>query len=470
MTSSSPTAQKFKARRVIRLVGSKLRITPKRVPIAVQLVTGLFFLIMIGTGLLLIPGMTTQPINFFTALFTATSAATVTGLNIVVPATTFTFPGQIVILFLIQIGGVGLIVTIMFFFRILGRQIGLMDRLAVTNALRLDSPDKIMSIVVRTVFGMLLLELLGALALGIHWLVAGIVPVDNIVMYSIFHSVVSFCNAGFDLFTGLPQYPTGIPLDSVTLIIMGILIIAGGLGIPVYFDLLHQFGRRGLSLHTRITLVTSLGLILLGWIGFLLAEYRLGGVLSEIEFGPRVVQAWFQSVSARTAGFQGFTFFTDIHQSSILLLVFLMFIGTAPASAGGGITTGTFSVLTLSFLSYARGLVKIRAGHRTIPFKQLGRAGVIFSVSVTLVVVSTWLILFTNSYSMEEVLFEVVSAFSTTGLSLGITSSLNRFGQSILILVMFCGRLGAFTIMMALLDKEPRQNLVDYPEESVLLG
>jgi trk system potassium uptake protein TrkH len=127
-------------------------------------------------------------------------------------------------------------------------------------------------------------------------------------------------------------------------------------------------------------------------------------------------------------------------------------------------------VICLAFLSYARGLDKIRAGHRTIPFRQLGRAGVVFSVAITLVVLSTWLILLTNPFSMEEVLFEVVSAFSTTGLSLGITSSLNQFGQFLLIIVMFIGRLGAFTIMMALLDKEPRQNLVDYPEESVLLG
>jgi trk system potassium uptake protein TrkH len=470
MISSSSSGHKFKARRIIHLVGSKFRITPKRVPISFQLVTGLFLLIIIGTGLLLLPGMTNEPISFFTALFTATSAATVTGLNLVTTATTFTLPGQIVILFLVQIGGVGLIVTIMFFFRILGRQIGLMDRLAVTSALRLDSPAKIISVVIRVVIGMLIFEMLGALALGIHWLAAGIVPESSIFFYSIFHSVVSFCNAGFDLFTGLPQYPNGIPLDSITLIIMGILIIAGGLGIPVYFDLLHQFGRRGFSLHTRITLITSLILIFVGWVGFLISEYRLGGVLTGLDFGPRVVQTWFQSVSARTAGFQGFTFFNDISQSSILLLIFLMFIGTGPASAGGGITTGTFSVIYLAFISYARGLDKIRAGRRTIPFKQLGRAGVIFSVSITLVAITTWLILLTNSFSVGDVLFEVVSAFSTTGLSLGITSSLNKFGQSILILVMFCGRLGAFTIMMALLDKEPRQNLVDYPEESVLLG
>ena len=470
MSLSSPSGSRFKARRVIHLVGTRFRITPKRVPISFQLVTGLFILILVGTGLLLIPGMTYQPINFFTALFTATSAATVTGLNIVVPATTFTLSGQIVILFLVQIGGVGLIVSVMFFFRILGRQIGLMDRLAVTSALRLDSPEKIISIVVRTVIGMLLFEFLGALALGIHWLAAGIVPADSIVMYSIFHAVVSFCNAGFDLFTGLTQYPTGIPLDSITLIIMGTLIIAGGLGIPVYFDLLHQFGRRGLSLHSRITLITSLVLILIGWVGFLLSEYRLGGVLTGVDFFPRVVQAWFQSASARTAGFQGFAFFTDISQGSVLLLIFLMFIGTGPASAGGGITTGTFSVICLAFLSYARGLDKIRAGHRTIPFRQLGRAGVIFSVGITLVVLSTWLILLTNSLTMEDVLFEVVSAFSTTGLSLGITSSLNQFGQAILIIVMFFGRLGAFTIMMAFWIKNPVKTWWITRKSQVLLG
>lgn len=470
MSRFHPKNKSLHARRVIKLVGEKVAAAPRRVPISLQLVTGLFILVAIGTGLLLIPGMTYEPISVTTALFTATSAATVTGLSLIPTVTTFTLPGLIVLLFLIQIGGVGLIVTVMFFFRILGRQIGLMDRLAVTSALRLDSPAKIMSIVVRTVVGMLILEIIGAFALGFHWLRLGIVPADQIVLYSIFQSIAAFCNAGFDLFTGLPQYPNGIPIDPVTLIIMGILIIAGGLGIPVYFDLLHQFGRKGLSLHSRITLASSLVLVLLGMVGFLIAEYRLGGVLTGENIIPRVVQAWFQSVSARTAGFQGFTFFSEISQASILILIFLMFIGTAPASAGGGITTGTFAVIWLAFISYARGLTKIRAGHRTIPSKLLGRAGVIFMTSVTLVLIASLLILFTNPFSLSQVLFEVVSAFSTTGLSLGITASLNQFGLGVLILIMFCGRLGAFTIMLALLDKEPRQNLVDYPEESVLLG
>jgi trk system potassium uptake protein TrkH len=152
------------------------------------------------------------------------------------------------------------------------------------------------------------------------------------------------------------------------------------------------------------------------------------------------------------------------------MLIALMFIGTAPASTGGGITTGTFAVLWLAVVSYARGLDKIRVGKHSLPGVLLMRALVVFVISLSLVILATWLILLTNPFSLDQVLFEVVSAYSTTGLSLGITTGLNTFGRLVVIFTMFAGRLGAITIMISLLGRDRGKKLIDYPEESILIG
>jgi trk system potassium uptake protein TrkH len=228
--------------------------------------------------------------------------------------------------------------------------------------------------------------------------------------------------------------------------------------------------RRPFSLHTRLTVGITLLLIFLGWIGLLISEYHQAGVLSSMPLGQRVILSWFQSVSARTAGFPGLPGFSDLNFPNILMLVALMFIGTAPASTGGGITTGTFVVLWLAVTSYGRGLDKIRVGKHTLPGNLLLRSLVVFVLSFTLVFLATWLILITNPLTLDQVLFEVVSAYSTTGLSLGITTELNMFGRLIVIFTMFAGRLGAITIMISLLGRDKRKKLIDYPEETILIG
>jgi len=228
--------------------------------------------------------------------------------------------------------------------------------------------------------------------------------------------------------------------------------------------------RRPYSLNTRLTVGLSLALILLGWAGLLVSEYRQGGVLSNMPFGQRAILAWFQSVSARTAGFPGLPGFSELNYPSIWMLIILMFIGTAPASTGGGITTGTFGVLLFAVISYARGLDKIRIGKHSLPKALMMRSLVVFVISLSLVILAAWLLLLTNPFSLDQTLFEVVSAYSTTGLSLGITTGLNTFGRLVIIFTMFAGRLGAITIMISLLGRDKRKNLVDYPEESILVG
>jgi len=316
---------------------------------------------------------------------------------------------------------------------------------------------------------MLAIEGIGAILLFLHWSISGIVPPGKALFYAIFHAVTAYCNAGFDLFYGLPQYPNGIPTDPLSLIILGFLIILGGLGIPVYMELIYR-KRRPFSLHTRLTVGISIALVLLGWVGLLISEYRQAGVLSNMPLGQRTLLAWFQSVSARTAGFPGLPGFSELNFPSTLMLIALMFIGTAPASTGGGITTGTFVVLLLAVISYARGLDKIRIGKHSLPGALLMRSLVVFVISLSLVILATWLLLLTNHFSLDQTLFEVVSAYSTTGLSLGITSGLNTIGRLVIIFTMFAGRLGAITIMISLLGHGKGKNLIDYPEESILIG
>jgi trk system potassium uptake protein TrkH len=473
--STRPTSRSLKVgpflrkQRRIQVSDGSRSVKSRQIPVPLQLVIGLIVLISIGTGLLLIPGAATKKLSIMEALFTSTSAAAVTGLSLFPVSIDLTIWGQIVLLVLMQIGGVGLIVFVVLIFRVLGRQVTLGERLAVTSSLGLDSPEQIALVMVRAIGFMLAIEGIGAGLLFLHWRISGIVPPGKALFYAIFHAVAAYCNAGFDLFTGLPQYPNGIPTDPISLIIMGVLIILGGLGIPVYMELIYR-KRRPFSLHMRLTIGISIVLVLLGWIGLLISEYRQAGVLANMPFGQRTLLAWFQSVSARTAGFPGLPGFSELNFSSILLLIALMFIGTAPASTGGGITTGTFVVLLLAVISYARGLDKIRVGKHSLPGALLMRSLVVFVISLSLVILATWLVLMTNPFNLSQVLFEVVSAYSTTGLSLGITTGLNTIGRWVIIFTMFAGRLGAITIMISLLGRGKGKNLVDYPEESILIG
>lgn len=454
--------------RIIRFRGLSQR-KQKPFPVALQLVVGLTVLIAIGTALLMIPGASTQKLSLMEAVFTSTSASAVTGLSLFPISTYLTFWGQLALLLLVQIGGVGLIVAVVLIFRLIGRQVTLGERLAVTSSLGLDRPEEIASIMVRAIGLMLVIEAIGAFLLFLHWRISGIVPPGEAAYYALFHAITSYCNAGFDLFTGQPGYPNGIPTDPLSLLIMGSLIILGGLGIPIYMDLIYR-RRRPFSFHTRVTIVISIALIVAGWIGLLISEYRQAGVLSGMTFSQRALMAWFQSVSTRTAGYAGLPGFSEINYPSTLMMILLMFIGTAPASTGGRITTGTFAVLLFSVISYARGLDKIRIGKHTLPRALLLRSMVVFVISFSLVLLATWLLLLTNPFTLDQSLFEVVSAYSTTGLSLGITAELNTIGRLILIFTMFAGRLGAITIMIAFLGRETGTKLVDYPEEVILIG
>ena len=232
--SSTSSRASRREQRLIQLGRSATAGIARQVPVALQLVLGLIVLISIGTALLMIPGASTRPLSLIEALFTSTSAAAVTGLSLFPVNTDLSLWGQLILLLLVQIGGAGLIVIVVLVFRLLGRQVTLGERLAVTGSLGLDRPEEIALVMVRAIGFMLVIEGIGTILLFLHWRISGIVPPGKAAFYAIFHAVTTYCNAGFDLFNGLPEYPNGIPTDPLSLIIMGILILLGGLGIPIY--------------------------------------------------------------------------------------------------------------------------------------------------------------------------------------------------------------------------------------------
>ncbi|MCJ7512915.1 MAG: hypothetical protein MUO23_08090 [Anaerolineales bacterium] len=459
------------ASRTSRLIRSGGMVVHGRLPVAWRLLLGMVGLALFGTLLLSLPGMTTSPLPLGDRLFTATSAVTVTGLTVVTTSTAFTPLGQFVLLGLIQIGGLGYVVLVVLGLRLLGRHVALAERMALASELGIGKTYSIFEILKRTLGLMIIVEGLGAAILFVYWSLIDKVPDGRTLFFAIFHSVAAFCNAGFDLFTGLPGYVPGPPIDHLTVLVLGVIVILGGLGIPVYLDILkrRKIGSR-FSTQTRVTVVISLVLVFAGMGALLVTEYWLGGALAGVPWGSRVVVAWFQSVVARTAGFPGLSTFAPLKPASILVLMALMFIGSGPASMGGGITTGSFTVVLMAVGNFVRGNTRARLARRSVSPETVLRATTIITVATLAIAGASFLILLTNPFGLQEVVFEVISAFSTVGLSLGITADLNPFGRWVIMAMMIWGRLGAMTVVVALTQHKGRQSLVEYPEAELLVG
>ncbi len=440
-------------------------------PPTLRIVLGLALLVTLGTLALMLPAAAIgAPLSWNTALFTATSALSVTGLSTLTPALDLTLLGQVILLVLVQLGGVGFMVVAVVIMRLLGRRISLTDRLALSDSLGLLSPQAIVKLTRNVLATVLAIEAVGAVLLYLHWRADGRLSEGQALFFAIFHAISAFCNAGFDLFTGTPGYPDGIPRDNLSLSILGALIFLGGLGIPVIAELLAYWRTRRFSLNTRITLYVVSFLVLAGTLGFFVAEGGSGGTLADEPPLRRLLICLFQSISARTAGFWGIAEFDSLAPASQLLMMVLMFIGCAPASMGGGITTGTFAVLTISLWSFARGRADATVGGRTLAVGSMRKAAAVLTISLFVVLLSTWLLLITHDTTLDEAAFEVVSAFATCGLTLGLTGELNLFGQLLICLVMFWGRLGALTIIVAIAREQGRAQPIRYPEEQILIG
>ena len=455
-----------------------VRQTPRRYtrmhwkPVRV-LVLGFAALIIAGALLLSMPMATRsgRSVGFYDALFTATSAVCVTGLSVVEVGQTFSLFGQCVLLMLIQAGGLGFMTVTSLVFMIMGRRITLRERLVIQEAMnesRLSGLVRLIRWVLLTTF---IVELAGALLLSTRF-IPDYGPARGL-FYSLFHSVSAFCNAGFDIL-GNGNSMTAYADDwVVNLTLMG-LIVLGGLGYSVIRDVVTHRSLRGLSLHSRVVLITSATLIVLGTVLFAALEWNNPATIGAPGRSgmDKLLVSAFQSVTTRTAGFATIDQ-EQMHAPSKLITTIFMFIGASPASTGGGVKTTTVAVLAALVFSQIRGRGQVRMGRKALSLSLTLRAISIFLIMLLIVLISTAVLSFSmlESQPFDEVLFETTSAIATVGLSCNMTPRLNFVSRLIVILMMFAGRVGPLSLTMAL----ARQQLyshdpVRYPEDRIMIG
>lgn len=430
------------------------------------LVLGFALVILFGALLLTLPQATQNGLGlpFLNAVFTATSAVCVTGLVVVDTATTFTNFGEWVILLLIQVGGLGFMTFATLFAMILGRRITLKQRLLLQEALNQVSVEGIVRLVRSVLKISFAIEAIGALILTLRW--QSDFGWSKALYYGVFHSVSAFNNAGFDLFgnfSSLTAY-VGDPVVNITIML---LIICGGLGFIVLADLLGP--RKRYRLHTKIVLQVSAALILIGAVVIFLMEFTNPKTLGPLPIGTKVLAAFFQSVSPRTAGFNTLNL-AGMYDTTLLLMIVLMFIGASPGSTGGGIKTTTFIAMVLSVLSTYRSDPHVVLGGRTLPKDVIQKAWAITTSAAVLVFLIVSILSLTEKADFLTVLFEVTSAFGTVGLSLGITPNLTDVGKMAIILTMFIGRVGPLTLAFVLSQKKDKKAHIKYPDERIMIG
>ncbi|MCS7031928.1 MAG: TrkH family potassium uptake protein [Gloeomargarita sp. SKYG116] len=429
------------------------------------------FLLVISMGMLLLLGpwatQTHQWSDPVTALFTATSAVCVTGLSVVDVGTYYSLLGQIILLLLVQIGGLGYMTSMTLLFMALGRRFRLKDKLAIQHALDQSGIGGIQGLLRLILAATVVMETIGALVLWsvfrreYGW--------GRGLWLAIFHSVSAFNNAGFSLFPdSLMRYQQSGPVVGV----ISVLIMLGGIGYPVLSDLWHWFRRRQpVSLNTKVVVTTSLFLWLVGTLLFWAVEARNPATLGQLPFSGQLWAAWFHAVTPRTAGFNTI----DVGKMTVTGLVItmvLMFIGASPGGTGGGIKTTTVRVLVRATRAILRGHDEVIIYEREIPPVLIYKAIAVLIGSLGVVMVMVTLLSLTEAnqdHGFLALLFEVVSAFGTVGLSTGITSQLTFSGKLFIILTMYVGRIGVLLLMAAIVS-EPRPLRTHYPEETFLVG
>jgi trk system potassium uptake protein TrkH len=435
---------------------------------AFEIILGLLALVASGTALLALPWAgSAAALTLDQAAFTAVSALTTTGLSTIVPGRDLSTFGQIVLLLLMQLGGMGFMAFAVTIFRLLGRRVAFAERVALRDSLGLVDLNAIVRLTLRVLLGMLVIEAVGTLLLWLHW--AEQFGTGRALYLALFHSVSAFCNASFDLFGGGGAALTNpFPADTYTLVVLALLIALGSFGIPVIADLVDWRTHPHFTLHTKLVISVWSVLTVIGTALLFLAESQGQHAFTEASPGRRLLLAFFHVVASRTSGFNVQPI-DQLAPASIMTLLSLMFIGGASASTAGGITAGTFAVLVLAAGAYVRGTDTIRFGKRAISPGSVQKAVAILLVSVVVVGVGALLLMLTHPVPFDRALFEAVSAFATCGFSLGLTGQLNGFGRLIVALLMLWGRLGPLTIVLAA-ARSRRAAPLSYPEERVLVG
>ena len=430
---------------------------------------GFFAIIVLGTLLLLLPFATKtgESTTLLGALFTSTSATCVTGLVQYDTFTHWTLFGQLVIIILIQIGGLGFITFGVYAMMLMRKKIGLEDRELVHDSLNSIKLGGAVDFVKKIVKGTLIIEGTGAILLSIRF--AGELGFFRGVYYGIFHSVSAFCNAGFDLLGFNEKFCSLVPYQNDPLVILTIsaLIIIGGIGFAVWDDVAtHGIHIKKYALHSKIVLFVTFILLSLGTIFFMYSENNT--VLKDMPFGQRLLSSFFAAVTPRTAGFNS----VDIASMSTAGKVFtsvLMFIGGCPGSTAGGVKTTTVVVILLYIIAYVKRTSGCSAFKRNITDDLIKKASTVFFINSFLIITAITLITLSQPLELSDVVLETVSAMSTVGMTSGITRDLTAFSKVVIIMLMYCGRIGSLSFALSFSERRKKLN-IRYPSEDILIG
>ena len=431
----------------------------------------IFFIVVIlfGAVLLTFPisvnaGKTT---TFLDALFTSTSAVSVTGLSVLDTGTHWSFFGKTVILILIQIGGLGIMSFTTFGALKFGRKLSLSTNLLLKEALNVDEFQALSMIMRYVVSFTFIVEILGACLLSFSF-----VPKLGLIqgMYtSLFTSVSAFCNAGFDIFGNFSSL-TSYASNPYVLIICMVLIIIGGIGFGVITEFITYRYSKKISLNTKIVLIFTSIIILLGAGLYFILEYNNPLTFGNLSISDKILNSFFASISPRTAGFNSINL-SDMRAGSLFLTCVLMLIGGSPGSTAGGMKTTTFGVIILAIIYYVRHQKVVVLGKR-IPSKIINKAFILTFMSLFFMGIFIILLSMTHlNSSFESIVFEVFSAFNTVGLSIGFTSQLTDIGKILIIFAMYLGRVGTLTLLFAFMNKtDNNKKCIKYPEARIMVG
>ncbi len=445
--------------RILRKLDNKI-MNPPRV-----LALGFATLILFGAILLNLPvaSQNGESIGFVNALFTAASSVCVTGLVVVNTAYHWTLFGQIVIILLIQMGGLGFMTMATIVALIMGKKISIKERLVIKEQLNSETMSGLVRLTKYVILATFTIEAIGALLLATRF-----IPEYGVITgiwYSLFHAISAFCNAGFDILgDSIAPYVGDVVIN---LTICG-LIIVGGLGFSVYLDIYKYKSFNRFHLHTKLVLVITALLLILGALVFYALEINNPQTLGSLNFKERVLASFFQSTVPRTAGFYSVNM-GALYDTSVFLLIILMFIGGSPGSTAGGIKTTTFGALVLTTMSVIRGDRDVVVFKKRISYDAINKAIAIIMVELLIVTGVSFVLTITESASFLDLLFETTSAIATVGLTTGITPDLTDFGKVLLSITMYFGRVGPLTMAFAFSRKHKHANF-KYSEGNILVG
>ena len=427
---------------------------------------GYLIMILLGTALLMLPcatreGSGASPV---TALFTATSASCVTGLVLQDTATYWSLFGQLVILMLIQIGGLGFMTIAIFFFRIISRKASLRERAVMAESINTTHMGDFSRLVKKIITGTIVFESAGGILLALHFMRQPDFGFFKGVYYGFFHSISAFCNAGFDLMGGYSSF-TSLSNNILVNAVLIILIVVGGIGFLVWDDITAcRFRFKKFSLHTKTVLTVTAVLIFTGALLLFIFEHNNTGADKPVS--EEICIALFGSVTARTAGFNTVDT-AALTPASKLITVILMFIGGSSGSTAGGVKTTTVAVIIIFLIAGMRGQDNIHFYKRRIRDDVLRKSVIIISTNMLLMLFGATL-LCAQGFSITDAVFETTSAISTVGMTTGITRDLNLISKLVIIFLMYCGRVGSISFAVSLFER--RKPPVSYPEEAVTVG